>query len=155
MSVIVTSYKVFLLLWKNFCTLWKFFSPKLLATSDLFIVSMVLPFPECHVVVTYFSFSFFFFFSLKERFKGFVSIRPFVAHPHVGQTGSRWQTPLPKAAAFLPVPLVLPGSHVEVQGDTSWVFFHRKTTSFVSLVTWAQIPVGCCKQRSLFFSLLS
>ena len=125
--------------------------PKLLATIDLFIVSIVLPFPD-GIIGIYFSF----LFPWKERFKAFMSVRPFMAHAWVDLTGSRWQTSPLNTVAFLPVlspvPLVLPSSHVEVQGDMCWVFAHRKATSFVPLVTMNPDSCWvCCKQRSHFF----
>ena len=105
-----------------------------------------------------YSWNLFFCFPWREGFKAFMPIRPLMAHPHVDRTGSRWQTPpLNKnTAAFLPVlspvPLVLPSSHMEVQGDTCWVFVHRKATSFVPLVTMNPDSCRvCCKQTSHFF----
>ena len=67
-----------------------------------------------------------------------MSVRSLMAYTRMDQIDSRWQTHLLNILAFLqilsPVPLVLPSSHMEVQG-MCWVFVHRKAASFVPLVT--------------------
>ena len=89
----------------------------------------------------------FFLFSWKERFKAFMSVRSLMAYPGMDQIDSRWQTHLLNIVAFLqilsPVPLVLPSSHVEVQGDMCWILIHRRPQIFCLLLQWTQIPVGC------------
>ena len=111
--------------YKN-CSLYSF-PPNFLATNDFSIVSIVLLFfPEWHILGIYFS------FSIQSLYK--VSHGP----PMYDQTGWRWQVPLLNTVAFLPIfspiPLVLPSSHMEVQG-MCWVFVLRKAASFVPLVT--------------------
>ena len=97
-----------------------------------------------------------FFFPWIKRFKVFMSIRPLMAHSCVDLTGSRWQTSPLNTVAFLPilrpVPLVLPRSHVELQGDMCWVFVHRKATSLCPLSQWTQISVGCVENRGAISS---
>ena len=75
---------------------------------------------------------------------------------HQNQTDSRCQASPLNTVAFLPVsspvPLVLPSSHVEVQGDTCWMVIHGKVIHFVPLVTMNPDSCQlCCKQMSHFF----
>lgn len=118
------SFEVFSLLIKTsiLCVL----SPcKLLATTGLFIVSIVLPFPEWNIVRTYFFLS----------HKGTNPLQDHSWCTHATRQALSGKFPHLTLPILSPVPLAPPSSHVEGQRETCWIFVRRKPTNFVPLVT--------------------
>lgn len=87
-----------------------------------------------------------FFFLLRERererIEAFASIRPLVA-----QKGSQWQTPPPKAAAFLLVPWSCPAAMWRYRGTHVGCLFTGKPQVLCLLSYEPRFPVGSVVNR--------